>query len=961
MRLLLLFLLSPVFSFSQNTIGLPNIVNYNKILYKGGLQNWKIKQDKNGIMYVANNEGLLTFDGKHWKIYPLPNKTIVRSIEIGEDGKIYVGGQDEIGFFSPNLNGKLIFCSLIEKIKTEDRNFADVWDIEHFNNDVFFRTTNRIFRLENETVSVYKTQTEWTFLGKSNNELFIHDRKNGLFLFKNNAWENISSSIMNNAEVTSILHLQNDNFLITTLQNGVFNLTKNKAVVTGEFDNSILKKEKIFTAIELNNNWIALGTTNGGVYIIDTTGKLVQRFSKIEGLQSDDVHCIFLDRQQNLWLGLDNGIDCIAFNSAVKLINPNFQGNSGYAANVFNNDLYLGTSQGLFYVPLQPGVDLSFNKGIFEHVANTNGQAWSLAEINQKLLLASHEGAFTINGNTANRISSKTGFWNFTPIEAIFPTGKIISGNYTGLSFFNYTNNTFLPDIDIPNFSETSRYLVLDKNNNIWVSHPYHGVYKVSSNLNGNYSTKLYTGKDGLPSTLNNHVYKIKGELAIATEKGIFIYNYLKDIFEPSEPYKKLLGNQSIRYLREDTEGNIWFVHEKTIGVILFANNTQKIIYLPELNKKLLSGFEFIYPFNKNNIFIGGDEGLFHVNFEKYTKNIVKLTAQITAVNIFNKEDSLLFGGYFTNTNERQIQSDKQVFKIKNNWKTIRFEYATAYYGQENGLEYSYMLKGFDNNWSDWSNVSEKEYTNLPAKEYSFEIKVRNNNNIESDSTSYRFIMLPPWYKSIWAYVIYFLIFCAGITFLYKWQENKFEKQQIKNEEDQKRQQYLHQLEIEKTENELVILRNEKLNTEIDFKNAELATTAMHLVQKGELLTKIKGEIAGIMKGMENEKVTSELKKMIKVLSEDDKVEKDWEQFAKHFDKVHSDFVGGLKEKFPLVSGNELKLCAYLRMNLSTKEIAQLMNISIRGVEISRYRLRKKLGIPTEISLFDFLIKFSKE
>jgi DNA-binding CsgD family transcriptional regulator len=155
----------------------------------------------------------------------------------------------------------------------------------------------------------------------------------------------------------------------------------------------------------------------------------------------------------------------------------------------------------------------------------------------------------------------------------------------------------------------------------------------------------------------------------------------------------------------------------------------------------------------------------------------------------------------------------------------------------------------------------------------------------------------------------------------------------------------------------MVALGNEKLEAEINFKNSELASSAMHLVKKGELISKIKGEIVQVIKGLDNPLVTAELKKMIKALSEDDNMDKEWENFTKHFDKVQSDFLVELKEKHPSITGNELKLCAYLRMNLSTKEIAQLMNISVRGVEISRYRLRKKLQVATETSLFDYLIK----
>jgi DNA-binding CsgD family transcriptional regulator len=235
-------------------------------------------------------------------------------------------------------------------------------------------------------------------------------------------------------------------------------------------------------------------------------------------------------------------------------------------------------------------------------------------------------------------------------------------------------------------------------------------------------------------------------------------------------------------------------------------------------------------------------------------------------------------------------------------------------------------------------------------------VKARNNLGSESPAASYSFKILPPWYKTNWAYAFYFLLFCLLIYLIYKWQLKKFYRQQEKYEEEQKRIRYLHQLEISKAENELVALRNEKLQAEIDYKNSELATSAMHLVQKGEILARIKGELNQVMKAVDNEKAVSELKKMTRVLSEDDKVDKDWEHFAQHFDKVHSDFVSRLKEKHSNLTGNELKLCAYLRMNLSSKEIAQLMNISLRGVEISRYRLRKKLGIATEVSLFDYLI-----
>jgi len=274
-------------------------------------------------------------------------------------------------------------------------------------------------------------------------------------------------------------------------------------------------------------------------------------------------------------------------------------------------------------------------------------------------------------------------------------------------------------------------------------------------------------------------------------------------------------------------------------------------------------------------------------------------------------------------------------------------------------VQYSYLLNGFDAAWSAWSKKSEKEYTNLPPGSYEFQVKAKNNLGNESSIKTYRFVVIPPWYQTNWAYLTYALIIGFIVYLIFSWQKQLFLEQQQKYEEEQKRLTYLHELELDKSEKEIVKLRNEKLEAEIAFKNTELASTAMHLVQKGELLGNIKEEMSRIKKNANGHAAPDEFKKIMRILSEENKMDKDWEQFAQHFDHVHSDFLSNIKSMYPALSPHELKLCAYLRMNLSSKEIAQLESISVRGVEIGRYRLRKKLKISTETNLFDFLLNFS--
>lgn len=954
MKRILFLILFPCVVFAQNTIGLPDIMNHTKQVYKAGLQNWDIKQDRNGIIYVANNEGLLSFDGSYWHCMPLPNKTIVRAIEIANDGKIYAGGQDELGYFSPTTNGVLKYHSLVEKIEGKDRSFGDVWDIVRIHKHVFFRTSSKIFKLSDGKITTYYPNSEWSFLGSAQGKLYAHDYKTGFKVFENQVWVPLQQKGLPSASIpTAIVGISGGRALITTLKNGLFELNNQVVRKLTSKNNTLFENERIYSAIGIDAKNIALATTNGGAYIINEGGTIIQSFSKKEGLQNNNVLSIFSDKEHNLWLGLDNGIDFVAYNSPIKQINPLLQNASGYTAMVFQNEFWMGTSNGLYSVPLQNTADLSFSKGEFNLVKNTKGQTWNLTKLNNQLFLGHHEGAFTIQNHQAKQLADGKGYWHFLSLSNTMPSTEVLAGTYSGLVSFSAKNGRITKQQDpIGNFTESSRFITLDENGAIWVSHPYHGLFKIERKANNQIVTKSYSTQNGLPSTMNNHVFNVNSQILVGSTEGIYEYDKNTDRFKPAAAFKELIGKQSIRYLKEDDQGNIWFIHEKTVGVLDVTGNKPRVIYLPELSGKLLSGFEHIYPYNPKNILIGGEKGFFIVNYEKYKANIPKLQVNIRLVKISNQTDSVLFGGY------RDAIRSEDTKTISQQWKTIRFEYSSALFGSQTTLEYSYRLKGFDKQWSEWSQRTEKEFTSLSPGNYTFEVKVRNNLGNESPISSFQFEVLPPWYLTIWAKFGYGALFYIGVLFLHRWYKRKLRLQQAKHEVEQQKLQYIHDLERAKTESELVNLRNEKLEAEINLMNTELASAAMHLVKKGEVLAKSKEELSKALKVIDHPQAVSELKKMMRNLNEDEKMDQEWDNFSKHFDKVHSDFLMALKKEHPSITANELKLCAYLRMNLSTKEIAQLTNISVRGVEIGRYRLRKKLKLAPETTLFDYLLSF---
>lgn len=947
--------------YSQNTIGLPAIVNYTKQSYTAGAQNRQIKQDKNGILYFANNDGVLSFDGKNWKTYPLPNKSIVRAIEFGPDNKLYVGGQDEFGYFSPDEQGQLIFHSLKPLIPKDEASLTDVWEIEFYQGRAFFQTSNKIFQFSGKNCTVYKS-THWRYFGTCNNRLIAQDYTKGLLTYQDGVWVPFiqPSGLPDDFFITGATPIGHDSTLLATRKNGLYILSgQNLTPLKSPFLNQIA--DKYISGVTLvNNDHIAVITNLDGCYIIDRAGNLIQNFSTKEGLQDNNILGVFMDRERNIWLGLDNGIDFIAYNNAIKLILPDYQNNgSGYASIIHNNQLYIGTSTGLFSVPLYSHPDLSFVKGAFKHVANSNGQVWNLSEVNGELLLGHHDGSFLIRDNNALPIDNTTGFWNFFPLSNVLPSSIIITGTYQGINFYNYKTHQ-LTNKNIHAHFESARFIVVD-NNTIWASHPYKGVYKITYTEGQLPKVKQYTAKENVLSSNGNYIFKIKNRILLTTSKGIYEYNAASDQFEPSAFYNAIFKNLEVRYLKEDKDGNIWFVFNKSLGVVDFSQSKPQIIYLPELTNKLVDGFEFIYPVNNNNVFIGREKGFYHINFDQYKKNKYPLQIQVRTVRVLGPSDSLLYGGYFKEVNESNTTAQARNIKIDNAWNSIHIEFASAAYAQRSTIEYSYYLEGFEDKWSDFAKKTEKEYTNLSAGKYTFHVKARNNLGNESKVASFTFTILPPWYQTLWAYLIYALILFTAVYLIYLRQKKKFQLQKEKYEEEQKRVEYLYQLELEKNEKEIIKLRNEKLEIELADKDTELASSAMHLLQKGELLTNLKEELKRLSKTSTDEKTIDQYKKIIKILGEDERVEKDWDHFAQHFDKVHSDFTISLKAKHPSLTPNDVKLCAHLRMNLTTKEIAQLMNISVRGVEISRYRLRKKLQLPTEVNLFDYLLGINGE
>jgi hypothetical protein len=938
---------------SQSTIGLPAIRNYTSAESHAGVGTWDIAQDSLGRLYFANDGGLLTYDGAHWQHYALPNRAAIRSLAIDEAGRVYVGGADEIGFFSPAAGGVLTYHSLKEKLPVIAQQFADIWNIVLFHDAVFFRTNEAIIRWKDGVMRVFDAPENWQLMTVADTSLFAVDKERGLEIYRGEQWE-VLASLPAPLHITGIVPYKKDSFLVTTLKNGLYVLAGNALVRRPVAADALLTNDLIDNVRVLGPDSFGIGTATGGVLILDGEGRLVQQFSSSEGLQNNHVLRMLTDRDGDLWLGLQNGVSFVHYNTSVKLIRP-MRDNQlvSNSVRIFDGRLYIGTSNGLYSIGLDPAIrDISTMKGGFTEVANTKGQVWGLEEIGGRLLAGHQDGALEVSGTEAETVMSRQGVWDFVSAGG----EKIVAGTYTGLEFVRDKAGRLSEGEKVNGLYESLPVIAYDGNVTVWASHPYRGVFRNPLFEIGEKEPAFshYSIKEGLPSNLDNYVAVVRGKVVVGTEKGVYEYDAAADRFVRSVFFEPIFGDTSVEYLRPDKDGGIWFVSQQRVGVIDFGKASAKgaysVVYFPELNGQTVKGAPGIYPYDKENIFVGSNEGVYHLNYSRYLEARDSVTVLMGMVKAIAEKDSMVFGGFGVSGSGPEV-------RLPNHWNSFHFEYASPLYAQSEPVAFSYRLEGFDREWSDWTEKEEKDYTNLPYGRYVFAVRARDGLGKVSAPVHFAFVVNPAWYQTGWAYGLYLLVALWFVWLVRQRQRRRAEQLRKRYEEEQERRNYLHSLELDRKEKGLIALQNAKLEGELQFRNKELATAAMHLVERGGILSSIREELMAVIKRLSTPNLSFEFRSVFKMIGETEKSDEDWNRFALYFDEVHNNYLTTLKTKFPQLSPTDLKLCAYLRLNLSSKEIAQLLNISLKGVEVSRYRLRKKLGLATEVNLHDFLIE----
>ncbi|WP_255557653.1 triple tyrosine motif-containing protein [Flavobacterium taihuense] len=926
--LLLFFIFSVIFSQE-----LPPILKYAPSLYGAGNQNWMISQSQNQFIYAANNVGLLEFNGSNWQLYPSPNETIIRSVKV-INNRIYTGCYMEFGFWTRQTNGRLHYTSLSKGLKKQMLNDENFWNILNYDQWVIFQSLNRIYIYDSKTEAFKIIETK-SFITKSygtDNSIFFQTVGEGLFELERGKAHLVSDNpILIKNRIINVFEI-NDGLLVQTQLNGFYKVVGNSvSKFTTEADSQI-ETSSVYSSLILSDGRYAIGTVSNGVFILSKEGKLLYHISQNKGLSNNTALSLFEDVDENLWVGLDNGINCINLHSPIKSLTDD-TGVLGtvYASILFNGNLYIGTNQGLFYKKFN-------SKEEFKFINGTKGQVWSLFEYKGALFCGHDSGTFLIENVTAKSIFSSSGTWKFEKVP--HHDNLLLQGNYYGISVLEKVNNQWIFRNKIKGFDYSSRFFEITNTLEVYVSHENQGIFRFQLNKELQEASPFFSYKSPKKGK-NSSLIQFNNVIYYAYKEGIYKLNPKTKQFEKDNLLSSVFEKDEYTSgkLIVDNSNKIWLFSKNYIhyfSLSKLSNQLKKnVIPIPASLTNSMLGFENISQISNSVYLIGTTDGFYMIDLND--SSYKSYTVSINSVSINKQNESPIYGNLI----------DEGTFE--HNFNNFTFNYSIPEYNKYINAEYQYSLEGFQEDWSEWSTKTVVNFKNLSPGDYTFKVRAKFANSILKEVGVYHFTILKPWYSTNFAVFIYFILFLIMAHFINKAYLNYYRKQREKLIEENNLL-----LEIQELENEqkLMKLRNEQLSQDVDLKNKELAVSTMSLNSKNELLAFIKEDLK---KSPENGNIN--LKSVISTINKNISEEDSWSVFKEAFDSADKDFLKRIKLLHPSLTPNDLRLCAYLRLNLSSKEVAPLFNISVRSVEIKRYRLRKKMDLLHDQGLVEYIME----
>jgi len=794
--LILLFLLIPIILTGRSGeilnpplwgtgSGVKYFNNYTRKNYNSQPQNWCILQDSRGIIYVANQGGVLEYDGVSWNEILIPGMN-ARSMTVDNKGTVYVGGNNEIGYLEQGGNGILHYISLTHLLENKYRDFGYVWRTYSTDHGIYFCTTQFLFLFNRNNIKVWQAETSFAPPFLCGNKLLVRQQERGLMEMVNGylrllrgggvfAFEKIYT-IVEFSPVTLLIGTFTKGFFLYEMKSGSLTPFKTEALDT-------VSKNQLTFGVRLLDGYFALATLKGGLFIVDSRGQLKLRFDSSLGLQDNAVWHICEDSGHNLWLALNNGITKLEYHSPFSI----YDSRHGLKGMVFSaarfgssGRLYAGTIGGLFVLN---------EKGLFAPVPGIPGSCHALLPFADSLLAATEKGVFQVteNNNTPRMLTDN-------PTYVFHVTGNdrcpILAGTDRGLIslFIDSRTRRWSTKKLIESISLEIRTITQDPGGNLWVGSPREGVIKISFPKNQSNSKPAepvvrHFPPSLFPSDVETNVFFAAGHVIVATGKGLFQWNEKNDRFVPDYTFDAGFAGgengKSVFCLAEDGNKNTWF-HSNARNLVAIPQTPGAKGYRIEYKKFLripLNHVNSIYPDPlEPSAWFAGVDALIRVDRSSFLKQSSHLPPFQTLIRgVWAKEQFVTAGVDPARIDKHPIPT------LPFNCRSLRFAFSAPFFETEENTLYQCRLDGCDTEWTAWSTETKKDYTNLDPGMNVFRVRAKNIYGRIAGEAVFQFKLLPPWYRTWWAYLIYLLAASVIAVLLLKWRYSihRQEKQRL--------------------------------------------------------------------------------------------------------------------------------------------------------------------------------------
>lgn len=912
----------------------PGAVNLLPTDYHAANKNWAVAEDSSGTLYAGNDQGLLEFDGLQWRLHKLPGASIVRSVVPISHDVIFTGGFEEFGRWDRDTSGTLKYTSLVPEQPGDRFPDSDFWRIYATDERVLFQSFHEIYSYDYERVSRLPEGggKNMLFLLPAGDEFWVQEMGGAIYRVAPSGFELLpGSERFGTTTVRVLLPGRNDGeWIVGTGNNGLWVYDGQRFTPWCPTLSEHMRRDELNCGILTSRNTYLFGTLLGGIYETDRDGRILNHLSTENRLVNNSVMALFEDRRRHVWAALDRGLSYLTFHDGVDFHTyDNWLPGSVYDACRWQGRLLLATNQGVVAIDERLLASGGARTEDFRPLEGLSGQIWSFSQIDGRLYACHNRGISEVGPDLSVTPLSDMGGYRLKRIS-LGNRQYTLFASYYKLRGFDGGKTWEIDGLDEAVFDIEADYM-----QNLWLEHPTKGVFHCRLSDDGRHITlcSVHGGDtgDGLPYRLRQ--FRAGGRVVFVGDNRFFRYNEYTDCIEPDSVLNTAFrGVEGIRRVIAADNEAFWVLTDVGVWLLRYDGSRNA-----ELNPcagipvgNLIYGYEQVAQLDDSTSLFCCDNGFELVSAQRVVKSpALPSPPTIEAVRSADRRG---------NATWHPASEPVRIPFVRN---SVTLHYRSTD-GLMFGMKFRHRLPGIDDEWSEPDQLGKTDYARLPQGRYTFEVSVCDTFGRWSEPGTFEFEILTPWYLSGWAYAGY-LLAAAGLFFgtwllvmsIY-------------------RKRYLRHLRLQ----EITSLRraNRELRQRVEQCDAEIMAQSSTLLGRDEMILHMRNLVDDFQSRHGNGNTALLRQRINAYVSSRIDTENDWTLFLIKFEQKHANYFRTMKERYPELTTNDLRLSACLKMNLCTKEIASLMNLSVRAVENGRYRLRKKLGLKSDQNLNEFLL-----